>query len=557
MLTLQVGCWPTGWSATCWTELRLWSWVTKSISCSTVGQQRPLQVVPGLHPAQDHLPGGGDVGLVAVRPAQRGADAVLPVGAARDLRPGRQAQPARLHRLPDVDVRVAEHQHVLPAGPAADLVGDPGLLAAGHQVVDQHAEPAPAVRGELGDDARQVVDAAQVLDHHADVPQVVAPDLLDQLGVVPALDVDPAGQRGLGPLRRYRGPSPTPYGWARRRAPRAGAFSSTGLALVAATRRRAGSCGACRGGPPGPPGPVSQRITAPQKPVVGVLEHQPGRQHVLGAGRSSRPLPARGQDVLRVAVGRHASQRRGVTSAVPGIPRRAVAGGWLECARPCRCSRSGSVLFPHMPLRLRVFEQRYLVMLAELVETDAAQFGVVLIERGCEVGGGEQRFGVGTVAEITQLGAQEGFVGLVAQGGRRFGVERWLADAPHPWAEVGELPDLVWDPGLAELRESTERLVRRTLAVASEFAENLWPADIELSDDPVAAAWQLAAVAPLGRAGPGRAARSVEHGRVARRPARADQGCGGWLQLSRNPKQVSGASCAACPDSRPRCPASS
>jgi Lon protease-like protein len=158
----------------------------------------------------------------------------------------------------------------------------------------------------------------------------------------------------------------------------------------------------------------------------------------------------------------------------------------------------GSVLFPYMPLRLRVFEERYLVMLAELLKTDSAQFGVVLIERGREVGGGEHRFGVGTLAEITQLGAQEGFVGLVARGGRRFAVEQWLADAPHPWAQVSELPDLVWHPGLAGLREETERLVRRALAVASEFAEGVWPADVELADDPVAAAWQLAAIAPLG-----------------------------------------------------------
>ena len=96
----------------------------------------------------------------------------------------------------------------------------------------------------------------------------------------------------------------------------------------------------------------------------------------------------------------------------------------------------GSVLFPHMPLRLRVFEERYLLMLSELLKTESARFGVVLIERGREVGGGEQRFGVGTVAQIIQIGAQEGFVGLVAQGGPRFAVERWLADAPHPWAEV-------------------------------------------------------------------------------------------------------------------------
>jgi len=41
------------------------------------------------------------------------------------------------------------------------------------------------------------------------------------------------------------------------------------------------------------------------------------------------------------------------------------------------------------------------------------------------------------------------------------------------------------------------KLTRRTLTKASEFADNLWPSDSELSDDPVAAAWQLAAIAPL------------------------------------------------------------
>jgi hypothetical protein len=156
-----------------------------------------------------------------------------------------------------------------------------------------------------------------------------------------------------------------------------------------------------------------------------------------------------------------------------------------------------SVLFPYMPLRLRVFEERYLIMLAELLRSEDARFGVVLIERGWEVGGGEQRFGVGTIAEITQLGAQDGFVGLIAQGGQRFEVTRWLDDAPHPRAEIRELADLQWDIGLSELRQQTEHVVRRTLALASEFAENVWPPDVELSSNPVAAAWQLAAISPL------------------------------------------------------------
>ena len=45
----------------------------------------------------------------------------------------------------------------------------------------------------------------------------------------------------------------------------------------------------------------------------------------------------------------------------------------------------GSVLFPHMPLALRVFEERYLKMIGALLETDDLVFGVVLIERGSEV----------------------------------------------------------------------------------------------------------------------------------------------------------------------------
>ncbi len=157
----------------------------------------------------------------------------------------------------------------------------------------------------------------------------------------------------------------------------------------------------------------------------------------------------------------------------------------------------GSVLFPHMPLTLRVFEERYLIMLSQLVKADDSRFGVVLIERGFEVGGGEQRFDVATAAEVVQLGASEGIVGLVAQGGERVRVTEWLADDPYPRAEVEPVAELVWESWLQPRREETEQLVRRSIAQASEFSELAWPADVELSEDPVAAVWQLAAIAPL------------------------------------------------------------
>lgn len=158
----------------------------------------------------------------------------------------------------------------------------------------------------------------------------------------------------------------------------------------------------------------------------------------------------------------------------------------------------GSVLFPYMPTALRIFEERYIVMLSTVLGDDPAEFGIVLIERGSEVGGGEQRFPIGTVAQITQVEASEGFIGLVAQGSRRIEIVEWLDDDPHPQADVRELPELDWDEALRPLREQAEQLVRRTIAQASEFVEQQWPADIVLDDDPVAAAWQLAGIAPLG-----------------------------------------------------------
>lgn len=158
----------------------------------------------------------------------------------------------------------------------------------------------------------------------------------------------------------------------------------------------------------------------------------------------------------------------------------------------------GSVLFPHMPLALRVFEPRYRVMVARMLAEDTPEFGVVLIERGREAGGGEQRFGIGTVARIQELGALDDDIALIARGGRRVEVVRWLDDDPHPIAVVRDLPELEWDESLVALREQAESVVRRAVARASEFVELPWDADVELSDDPVESSWQLAGIAPVG-----------------------------------------------------------
>jgi Lon protease-like protein len=176
----------------------------------------------------------------------------------------------------------------------------------------------------------------------------------------------------------------------------------------------------------------------------------------------------------------------------------------------------GSVLFPHTPLALRIFEERYLVMLGRLLDDEDPQFGVVLIERGSEAGGGDQRFRIGTMARITNVMAGERDIHLIAVGGSRFEVAEWGYEEPYPTATVRELPALVWDDALTPLRNEAERIVRRVLSRAAEYAEVQWDPDIELSDDPLESSWQLAAIAPLGQLDQFRLLRSTTVGGLLR-----------------------------------------
>lgn len=158
----------------------------------------------------------------------------------------------------------------------------------------------------------------------------------------------------------------------------------------------------------------------------------------------------------------------------------------------------GTVLMPAMPLPLRVFEPRYLRLMTDVLADDPAEFGVVLIERGHEVGGGDHRYAVGTVAEVMDLATSDEYVTVMVRGGRRVEVVEWLADDPYPRALVRPRPTLTWDPAWQRRRDEVELLVRTTLAQASEVEQRPWTPTVELSPDPIGALWQLAAIAPLG-----------------------------------------------------------
>ena len=158
-----------------------------------------------------------------------------------------------------------------------------------------------------------------------------------------------------------------------------------------------------------------------------------------------------------------------------------------------------TVLLPGMPLSLRIFEERYLKLLGDLIAEENPEFGVVLIERGPEVGGGEKRLPIGTIASVIDIGTLEQFYGIESVGSQRFRVNAWLPDDPYPMADIDFIPDLIWDDSLMPAKVHLEIKVRKLLAFASEFGDLQYGPDTELSDDPMDACWQLAGVLPVGQ----------------------------------------------------------
>jgi Lon protease-like protein len=159
----------------------------------------------------------------------------------------------------------------------------------------------------------------------------------------------------------------------------------------------------------------------------------------------------------------------------------------------------GAVLVPGMVMPLHVFEPRYRALVQDCQAGDQT-FGVVLIERGSEVGGGDQRASVGTLAEMVQVEeTPDGRYGLVTVGTHRIRVTEWLEDDPYPRARVEEWPDEPSpDPdALPALYGERVSQLRRLLALAVELGATA-SALVDVADDPVSGSYHLGMLAGLG-----------------------------------------------------------
>jgi Lon protease-like protein len=157
----------------------------------------------------------------------------------------------------------------------------------------------------------------------------------------------------------------------------------------------------------------------------------------------------------------------------------------------------GSVALPGVALPLQVFEPRYRALVMTCL-TDDRLFGSVLIDRGSEVGGGDQRKDVGTLIRIIQSEElPDGRWAVVGVGIERLRVVEWLPDDPFPRCIAEAWPD-------GEPTNQTAELVGRTLDATLGLMVRLGVDRSELSSrpeldpDPSFASFQLAALSPLG-----------------------------------------------------------
>jgi Lon protease-like protein len=149
------------------------------------------------------------------------------------------------------------------------------------------------------------------------------------------------------------------------------------------------------------------------------------------------------------------------------------------------------VLFPDAAIPLRIFEDRYKLMLQRCLESDS-ELGVVLIKSGFEVGGPAETYSVGTVARIFDVERRDDGTTRIAVAGReRFRIDSITQQLPYLEGQVTMLEE---DPGAA-LSHDELMAVCRTTAHQVRLVHGLnggWIREPKLPDDPVALSYFIA-----------------------------------------------------------------
>ena len=179
------------------------------------------------------------------------------------------------------------------------------------------------------------------------------------------------------------------------------------------------------------------------------------------------------------------------------------------------------VLFPHLPLPLHIFEERYRAMTRDLLADGspyAGRFVISTITFGAEVGNGDSAPQIGSVGTVAEVRRAERFAdgrwALVVVGAERVALGMVDRSGPYALVEVEPLPEAVGDAAAADrllpqvqvaldaYLDTVKRFVASAASVgresqeitdvAASLDEVLKP--IRLPDDPLAASYAVAGV---------------------------------------------------------------
>jgi Lon protease-like protein len=132
-----------------------------------------------------------------------------------------------------------------------------------------------------------------------------------------------------------------------------------------------------------------------------------------------------------------------------------------------------TVLFPGMPIRLQVFEDRYLNMVQTCIDQDLP-FGVVLIKEGLEaLGPLPIPHEMGCLTTIQHLHPlEDGRLNLVGQGIERIEILEVLRDGPYLQGMTEECPLRgEQDPSAIKLAQQVQPLLAQYLVELAAFRE--------------------------------------------------------------------------------------
>lgn len=177
----------------------------------------------------------------------------------------------------------------------------------------------------------------------------------------------------------------------------------------------------------------------------------------------------------------------------------------------------GSVFLPGDAVVLRVFEERYLAMFADMASQGRDMFVSVLIERGREVGGGDKRFDTGVNVRISDILPEPGMLTVIGAAVGAVTVVEWGKDDPYP---QGQVESIIWTEmtprqrqdaasALSQLAQSVRSVLARHrigdgatphphLSALATVAAGQWGLVDPGQDDVQRAYWAVARCVPCG-----------------------------------------------------------